>query len=75
MKIFLLSTDQSSQIIGGVVGGGGGVLLIVIVAIIIIILCRRYKPVSFSYMSKKAEVYLCKIRSYRYMYMHSIAIS
>ena len=59
MKIFLLSTDQSSQTVGGGVGGGvGGVLLIVIVAIIIIILCRRYKPACFSYMSKKAEVYL-----------------
>ena len=69
MKIFLLSTDQSSQTVGGGVGGGvGGVLLIVIVAIIIIILCRRYKPVRFSYMPKKAEVYLCKIRSYVHVY-------
>ena len=58
MKIFLLSTDQISQIVGGAVGGGGGVLLIAIGAIIIIviILYRRNKSVSFLYKSKTADV-------------------
>ena len=57
MKIFLLSTDQISQIVGGAVGGGGGVLLIAIGAIIIvIILYRRCTRVSFLYKSKTADV-------------------
>ena len=56
MKIFLLSTDQTSQFFGGVVSGvvGGGVMLIVIIAMVIItiIVYQKYKPVSFRYRSK-----------------------
>ena len=78
MKIFLLSTDQTSQFVGGVVSGvvGGGVMLIVIIAMVIItiIVYQKYKPVSFHYRSKTAGIELCKIHCHRYMYMHSIAI-
>lgn len=52
MEIFLLSTDQTSRIVGGLVGGLLTVIGTIIFLIIIIILYRRCKSVSFSHKSK-----------------------
>lgn len=55
--ILVISTDQTSRIVGGLVGGLLTVIGTIIFPIIIIILYRRCKSVSFSHKSKRAGIY------------------